>query len=279
MAGTVPDRISISIGDITEQDVDAIVNAANTTLLGGGGVDGAIHRAAGPELLEECRALGGCQTGEAKITKGYRLPARFVIHTAGPVWKGGGHGEDNLLASCYRNSLALAESHGVTTVAFPAISTGAYGFPLARATLIAIKTVIGYLMHSPAITKVVFVCHGNQALRMYHDAIRELVHEPPYAPENAGGKIQDRDRTPYDSTPGIYEQVAGQLRMIEIVHGIRLVNRDTVAETIAGAVKDRGQASFATAALNSWVVINNIRGEIEIPDDVIARILEQTTKK
>jgi len=277
MADTVLDRISIIIGDITEQDVDAIVNAANTTLLGGGGVDGAIHRAAGPELLEECRALGGCETGEAKITKGYRLPARFVIHTVGPVWRGGRHGEDNLLASCYRNSLALAESHGVTTVAFPAISTGAYGFPLARATLIAIKTVIEYLMHSPAITKVVFVCHGNQALRMYHDAIRELVHEPSYAPENAGGKIQDQDRTPYDITPDIYEQVAGQLRMIEIVHGIRLVNRDTLAEMIAGAVKDRGQASVATAALNSWVAVNGIRGEIEIPDDVIRQILARTT--
>jgi O-acetyl-ADP-ribose deacetylase (regulator of RNase III) len=277
MAGTVLDRISISTGDITEQDVDAIVNAANSTLLGGGGVDGAIHHAAGPELLEECRALGGCQTGEAKITKGYRLPARFVIHTVGPVWRGGGHGEDNLLASCYRNSLALAESHGVTTVAFPAISTGAYGFPLARATLIAIKTVVGYLMHSPAITKVVFVCHGNQALRIYHDAIRELVHEPPYAPENAGDKIQDRDRTPYDITPGIYEQVAGQLRMIEIVHGIRLVNRDTLAATIAGAVKDRGQASVATAAINSWVAVNSIHGETEIAQEIIARILRLET--
>jgi O-acetyl-ADP-ribose deacetylase (regulator of RNase III) len=278
MADTVLDRISIIIGDITEQDVDAIVNAANTTLLGGGGVDGAIHRAAGPELLEECRALGGCQTGEAKITKGYRLPARFVIHTVGPVWRGGGHGEDNLLASCYRKSLALAEFHGVTTVAFPAISTGAYGFPLARATLIAIKTVIEHLSHSPAITKVVFVCHGNQALRMYHDAIRELVHEPPYAPENAGGKIQDQDRTPYDITPDIYEQVAGQLRMIEIVHGIRFVNRDTLAETIAGAVKDRWQASVATAAINSWVAVNSIEGETEIPDDVVAKILRQITR-
>ncbi|MCX6682619.1 MAG: O-acetyl-ADP-ribose deacetylase [Methanoregula sp.] len=270
-------RISVILGDITQQQVDAIVNAANPSLLGGGGVDGAIHRAAGPELLEECRALGGCETGEAKITKGYRLPARFVIHTVGPVWRGGGHGEDNLLASCYRKSLALAESHGVTTVAFPAISTGAYGFPLARATLIAIKTVIEHLSHSPAITKVVFVCHGDQALRMYHDAIRELVHEPPYAPENSGGKIQDRDRTSYDITPDIYEQVAGQLRMIEIVHGIRLVNRDALAETIAGVVKDRGQASVATAAINSWVAVNSIHGETEIAEDVIARILRHAT--
>jgi O-acetyl-ADP-ribose deacetylase len=273
----ITDRISIIVGDITEQDVDAIVNATNTTLLGGGGVDGAIHRAAGPELLGECRALGGCQTGEAKITKGYRLPARFVIHTVGPVWNGGRQGEDELLASCYQNSLALAESHGVTTVAFPAISTGAYGFPLARATLIAIKTVTEHLMHSPAITKVVFVCHGDQAFRMYLDGILELVHEPPYAQENAGGKIQGQDRTPYDITPDIYEQVTGQLRMVEIVHGIRLVNRDTLAEKITGAVKDRGQASVTTAAINSWVAVNSIHGETEIAQEIIARILRLET--
>ncbi|HWH70050.1 MAG TPA: O-acetyl-ADP-ribose deacetylase, partial [Candidatus Sulfotelmatobacter sp.] len=127
-------KIEIMEGDITKQKVDAIVNAANTTLLGGGGVDGAIHRAAGPALLQECRKLGGCPTGEARITQGYNLPAKWVIHTVGPVWRDGRHHEDELLANCYRNALALAEQHGIKTIAFPAISTGAYGFPLEQAT-------------------------------------------------------------------------------------------------------------------------------------------------
>ncbi|MFD1795799.1 O-acetyl-ADP-ribose deacetylase [Paracoccus aurantiacus] len=133
--------IQVLQGDITTLDVDAIVNAANETLLGGGGVDGAIHRAAGPELLAECRSIGGCPTGQARITKGYNLPARHVIHTVGPVWKGGGQGEDTLLASAYRNSLELARSHRLTTIAFPAISTGVYGFPADRASHIAVDMI------------------------------------------------------------------------------------------------------------------------------------------
>lgn len=146
---------------------DAIVNAANTTLLGGGGVDGAIHRAAGPELLAECRRIGGCPTGEARITKGYRLPARFVIHTVGPIWRGGQAGEDELLANCYLNSLKLAERRGLRTIAFPSISTGAYGFPIERAANIAIKTVKKFLEKASVIREVRFVCYSSSDYDVY----------------------------------------------------------------------------------------------------------------
>ena len=161
------ERITVVLGDIAKLRVDAIVNAANSSLLGGGGVDGAIHRAAGPELVAECRTLGGCPTGEARITRGYRLPARLVIHTVGPVWNGGGKGEDEALARCYRNSLALASQHGVHTIAFPAISTGIYGFPLGRATAIAVRETRAYLRGHLEIEQVMFACFDVDARDVY----------------------------------------------------------------------------------------------------------------
>ena len=163
-------KIEIIQGDITKLKVDAIVNAANSTLLGGGGVDGAIHRAAGPGLLRECKKIGGCQTGEARITGGYDLPARFVIHTVGPIWHGGDRGEDGLLASCYRNSLALAEQNGAKTIAFPSISTGAYRFPLARAAKIALAEIKNFLKKGSVIEKVFMVCFGDDACAEYRKA-------------------------------------------------------------------------------------------------------------
>ena len=166
-------RIEITQGDITSQKVDAIVNAANTTLLGGGGVDGAIHRAAGPQLLEECRKLNGCATGDAKITAGYKLPARYVIHTVGPVWRDGKHNEDELLASCYRKSLALAEKNQLRTLAFPSISTGAYGFPIERACRIALREINDHLMESCQLEKVVVVCFDSKTYDHYSRALND----------------------------------------------------------------------------------------------------------
>ena len=168
------EKIQIIRGDITKQAVDAIVNAANCSLLGGGGVDGAIHRAAGPELLAECRTLHGCETGKAKITKGYRLPAKYVIHTPGPVWHGGKRGEEELLASCYRSCLTLASENGCRTVDFPSISTGVYHFPLEKASVIAIGTIAAYLAEHPEIQRVRMVCFDEATERWYQQALAAL---------------------------------------------------------------------------------------------------------
>jgi O-acetyl-ADP-ribose deacetylase len=167
-------KITLVEGDITRQQVDAIVNAANNSLLGGGGVDGAIHRAAGPELLAECRTLGGCPTGQAVITRGYRLPAHWVIHTVGPVWHEGKANEDALLASCYRTSLTLAAQHNLHTIAFPAISTGAYGFPPERAAGIAVTEVKKFLEQDTSIEEVIFVCFGTGTYKVYRAALPEV---------------------------------------------------------------------------------------------------------
>lgn len=167
-------RIQIIQGDITLQDVDAIVNAANNSLLGGGGVDGAIHRAAGPELLEETKRVGGCPTGEARVTRGYRLSAKWVIHTVGPIWRGGGRNEEALLASCYRSSLEAAVDIGARSVAFPSISTGAYGFPLKKATEIAFRETMKFLETDRGIEKIVFVCFGENAFNTYQETSNRI---------------------------------------------------------------------------------------------------------
>jgi O-acetyl-ADP-ribose deacetylase len=168
------ERIEIFQGDITGLKVEAIVNAANTSLLGGGGVDGAIHRAAGHELLEYCRKLDGCPTGEAKVTPGFKLPAKFIIHTVGPVWRGGDRNEDGLLANCYKNSLRLADENKIKTLAFPAISTGIYGFPKERAVKIALKETLNFLKSNSSIEKVIFVCYDSENFNIYKSELENI---------------------------------------------------------------------------------------------------------
>jgi O-acetyl-ADP-ribose deacetylase len=252
------ERITVITSDITTQQVDAIVNAANRTLLGGGGVDGAIHRAAGPGLLEECRQLKGCRTGEAKITRGHNLPARFVIHTVGPVWQGGKSGEDELLAACYRNSLALAELSGIASIAFPAISTGAYGFPLERATRIAVRSVREFLAVHPSVEWVVFVCHGDEAYRVY-------------------SQILEKDQKDHPET-SMEEALLAHLLMIESSHGIRIRNREEVVQRIGPLVKNDMQALSVGTQINTWVAVSGITGVVTVPEDIILRVLEQMKK-
>jgi O-acetyl-ADP-ribose deacetylase len=167
-------KVIITQGDITRQKVDAVVNAANRSLLGGGGVDGAIHRAAGPDLLDECRALKGCETGQAKITRGYALPARWIIHTVGPIWRGGDHDEEALLASCYQNCFAIGQQQHLQSLAFPAISTGAYGFPLELATRIALRETQSHLVKDDHLTSIVFVCFDPGTRDCYRATAKEL---------------------------------------------------------------------------------------------------------
>ncbi len=258
MPGAKDERIAVIIGDITTQGVDAVVNAANRTLLGGGGVDGAIHKAAGPDLLKECRLLNGCRTGEAKITRGYNLPARFIIHTVGPVWQGGRGGEDRFLASCYRNSLALAELSGVRSIAFPAISTGAYGFPLERATRIAVRTVREFLAVHPSVEKIIFVCHDTDAKRVYCTLL-------------------EKDREDHPET-FMAESLLAHLRMIETTHAIRIRNREEIIQRFGPIVNNGTEALSLGMQINTWVAASGATGDVTVPEEILVRIRDSFTE-
>lgn len=255
MGGEYQDRVAVLQGDITLQQTGAVVNAASRTLLGGGGVDGAIHRAAGPGLLEECRQLNGCGTGEAKITHGYNLPARFVIHTAGPVWQGGKCGEDVLLAACYGNSLALAELSGIRSIAFPAISTGAYGFPVQRAARIAVRTTRDFLSVHPLPENVILVCHGNEAFHIYRAVLEK-----------------DRNEHPETSVQGT---LLAHLLTIESAHGIRILNREHIIRKTGSFVGNGIQALSVGMEINTWVASRGATGNVNVPEEVLTRIWDR----
>ncbi|MDD1663990.1 MAG: O-acetyl-ADP-ribose deacetylase [Methanomicrobiales archaeon] len=255
--GSIRGRLVLVEGDITDQRVDAIVNPANPSLLGGGGADGAIHHAAGPGLLEECRSLGGCRAGEAKITGGHRLPARFVIHTVGPVWHGGSGGEDGLLTRCYRSCLALAQENGLSSIAFPAISTGAYRFPFERAARIAVAAVLEALPEMPSIGQVVFVCHGKEATAIYQTAISELLPREPGEDASPGRVALDR--------------IEAHLLTIESAYGIRISNFTEVMDRIGRATGDEREILAIATAISSFVAMNLRSPGMEIP----GRFLDQ----
>jgi O-acetyl-ADP-ribose deacetylase (regulator of RNase III) len=273
--GSLRGKVEVVDGDITELPVDAIVNAANPSLLGGGGVDGAIHRAAGPGLLKECRALGGCRTGGAKITGGYRLPSRYVIHTVGPVWHGGSEGEDALLAGCYRSSLALAHEKELASIAFPAISTGAYGFPFERAARIAVATFLEVLPDTPSIGRVIFVCHGKEAASIFRRVISELLPQesPPVGerdPFTAVGASPDRK---------VMDRIEAHLLTIESAYGIWISNFTEVMDQIAGATGDEREILAITTAISTYIAANLGLSEIEIPGSFLDQAIRRLARR
>ncbi len=273
--GSLRGKVEVVDGDITELPVDAIVNAANPSLLGGGGVDGAIHRAAGPGLLKECRALGGCRTGGAKITGGYRLPSRYVIHTVGPVWRGGSEGEDGLLAECYHSCLRLAGERGLSSIAFPAIGTGAYGFPFKRAARIAVTAVLEVLPDTPSIGRVIFVCHGRDSAAIYRRILSELLQQesPPFGkrdPFTAAGTSPDRE---------VMDRIEAHLLTIESAYGIRISNFAEVMDRIAGATGDEREILAIATAISSFVAMNPGSPEIEIPRPFLEQAIRRLARR
>jgi O-acetyl-ADP-ribose deacetylase (regulator of RNase III) len=270
--GSIRGRVMVVVGDITDQEVDAIVNPANPSLLGGGGADGAIHRAAGPALREECRTLGGCRTGEAKITGGYRLPARFVIHTVGPVWHGGSGGEDGLLAGCYRSCLALAKEKRLSSIAFPAISTGAYRFPFERAARIAVATVLETLPETPSLRQVILVCHEEAAAAIYRRILSGML--PPENHDQGGhGDVPDGDREVPDH--GVHDRIEAHLMTIESAYGIRISNFSDVMDRIAGATPDDREILAIATAISTYVAAQPPEPGVEISSTFLDQVIRR----